>query len=105
MYSSGNHYFDSTILNTISKSYERIVFNKFKELHIYMKEQLNNETKDDDYNSDNDNEDENNNQIFNIDDIEDVDNIIEQNSLLILKRHLIIVLNYNVKHLKIMILI
>ena len=31
MYSSGNHYFDLTILNTISKSYERIVFNKFKE--------------------------------------------------------------------------
>lgn len=83
MYSSGNHYFDSTILNTISKSYERIVFNKFKELSVYMKEQLNNETRNDDYNSDNDNDNEyeNNNQIYNIDDIEDVDNILEQNSL------------------------
>ena len=85
MYSSGNHYFDSTILNTISKSYERIIFNKFKELSVYMKEQLNNETKDNDYNSDNEDEIEpntnTNTQIFNIDDIEDVDNILEQNSL------------------------
>ena len=89
MYSSGNHYFESTILTIISKTYERIVFNKFKELSVYIKEQMNSKEN----NSDNsDNEDEltshakiNNkmcNKIYNIDDIEDVDNIMESNTLL-----------------------
>ena len=91
MYSSGNHYFQSTILNTISKTYERMIFNKFKELSVYMKEQINNEinnqnTNNEEINSDiediDENEQTNNSKIYNIDDIEDVDNIIEQNSIL-----------------------
>jgi len=73
MHSSGNHYFPSKILEYISKFYERLIFNKFKEPKDLI---VSNENKYDEKNNDIKNIDD----INCIDDIDDIDNIMAQHS-------------------------
>ena len=72
MHSSGNHYFPSKILEYISKMYERLIFNKFKEPKDLTEPNENKYAEK--------NNDEKNNDINNIDDIDDIDNIMAQHS-------------------------
>ena len=82
MNNSGNHKFNVGILKYITKTYERLIFPKYKEPKDIN---LNNDDNDD--NDDNNDNDKMNNTInsssiktYNIDDIEDVDNITESYS-------------------------
>jgi len=87
MNNSGNHYFNPTILNYIKKTYERLIFPKYKEPKDIN---LNNNDNDND-NEENETIDWNDktiknkysNKTYNIDDIdniEDIDNIVENYS-------------------------
>ena len=91
MNNSGNHKFNVGILKYITKTYERLIFPKYKEPKDIN---LNNDddNDDNDNNDNNDNNDDNNDtdkinntinssiKTYNIDDIDDVDNIIENDS-------------------------
>ena len=80
MHSTGNHYFESKILEYISKSYERIIFNKFKEqqdLENPLHKQQNLENPARKFSAKNSSE--NDNDVDNaIDSINDTDNIMDQ---------------------------
>jgi hypothetical protein len=76
MSSSGNHYFQSRVLEYISKSYERLIFKNYRQDLENSARNVNlNDNIDNDNDNDNDNVDNDN-----VDNIDDVDNILNESS-------------------------